>query len=233
MKMLTTAATIAAVLVSAGTAMAVPVPRTSATVPPASTHRGQNASNQDLRVARRHIETAIDELARDATDYGGHREAAMDDLGLARQYLDQALDFRQSHGRASGTPRPGTPRSVPSVRPVTSAPVPSTMDREQSDETSSVDNGAAGNRAEDANNMVRGQRASNESLQDVRQHVEVAIDTLERDAHDYGGFKERALDRLQAARSELAAAVAFVHRPGVRNGGSGQRVSDAMHAMKR
>src|SRR5689334_2531361 len=108
MRMMTTAATIAAVLVSAGAAMATTaVPRTTANATPSATQRGQHASNQDILDARRHVERAIDTLGRDANDYGGHRESAVDDLGLARQYLKQAIQFeRDHHGNRGGNGSP-------------------------------------------------------------------------------------------------------------------------------
>lgn len=215
MKILTTAATLAAILVSAGTAMAHPAPGTT---PPPASHRSQMASNQNLRVARRHVERAIDRLQHDTEDYGGHREKAIDDLGLARQYLDQGLDYRASHGNTQGSNSVlpgGVGRPVP-VNPGTSA----------GNGTSSgngMSTGTGGNR----NEFERGQAASNQNLLEVRRQIEAAIDALNSDASDYGGFKERAIDRLQAARGEIEAALDFVHRSGVQNGGSGQHVSDA------
>src|SRR5690242_21934468 len=99
MKTLTTAAAIAAVLISAGAAMATPVvPRANGGAPPPSANRGPNGNEQNLQVARRDILRSIDSLSRDANDYGGHRETAMDDLGVARQFLEQAIQYRHSHG---------------------------------------------------------------------------------------------------------------------------------------
>src|SRR6266852_3455705 len=91
MKILTTAAAVAAVLVSAGASMAAPVvPSTNPNVP-STAYRSQHANSQDLKVARRHIERAIETLQRDANDYGGHRESAVDDLTVARQDLELAI----------------------------------------------------------------------------------------------------------------------------------------------
>ena len=222
MKMLMTAAAAAAVLVSTGAAMAaqVVVPGPTATMTPL--HRNQNQrnqfqSNQNLRVARRHIETAIDELHRDPADYGGHKEKAVDDLGVARQYLDQGLAFQRNHGRVNGTPVPTTGGMVP--RPVNAG------DNENGEAPGSNDNAENGENG--GGDRILGQRAANENIADVRSHVEAAIDALSRDTWDYGGFKERAMDKLQAARQELEAALDFVHNPGVRNGGSGRGVSDS------
>ena len=104
MKMLTTAAALAAVLVSAGAAMAVPVPGAKPTAPPTNTHRGQYASNADLRTARRHIELAIDRLQHDVEDYGGHREKAVEDLGKAIHQLEKALEYSKEKNQNKNQP---------------------------------------------------------------------------------------------------------------------------------
>ena len=74
---------------------------------------------------------------------------------------------------------------------------------------------------------IRNQRGSTENIMNVRRHVEAAIDSLQRDRSDYGGFKERAIDKLQQARQQLEAAVDFVRNPNVRNGGTGEGASNA------
>jgi len=208
MKMMVTAATLAAFVVSAGAAMAMPVSPRPVTSPPSQVQkRNQQQSNENLRVARRHIESAIDGLQHDASDYCGHKEAARDDLGVARQFLDQALDFRAQHnGQRKGHPVPVTMTNtavnpVPVVRPNTS-------------------NG-------NGDTDIRNQRGSTENIMNVRSHVEAAIDSLQRDRSDYGGFKERAIDKLQQARQQLEAAVDFVRNPNVRNGGTGEGASNA------
>jgi hypothetical protein len=220
MKMLTTAATLAAILVSAGVAMAAPVPGSNVPVTTPG-HRNQSVSNENLRTARRHIERAIDRLQHDTEDYGGHRETAIDDLGIARQFLDQGLAFRGSRGSGNGTPIPiDNPGKIPGSNvPVTTPgghPIP-------------IDNPGTipGGQHQTGNEFERGQAASNANLTAVRTHIEAAIDALNRDSSDYGGYKERAIDRLQQARSEIDAALDFVHRSGVQNGGPGQHVSDA------
>lgn len=214
MKMMVTAATLAAVVVSAGAAMAMPVtPRPVVASPtPTQARRNQQQSNENLRVARRHVEAAIDGLQHDASDYGGHKEAARDDLGVARQFLDQALDFRANRRerRENGSPVPA-PVVNPAVNPV---PVPN------------VGNGnGEENRSGDAD--IRNQRASTENIMNVRSHIDAAIDALNADRSDYGGFKERAIDKLQQARQQLEAAIDFIRNPGVRNGGTGEGTSNA------
>ena len=213
MKMMVTAATLAAIVVSAGTAMAMPVaPRPVASQPPQVQKRNQQQSNQNIRLARRHIELAIDGLQRDASDYGGHTEAARDDLGVARQFLEQALGARGGRnggGNGGGTPVPVTIDNT-AVNPVPVVP-------------SNGGNGGNGN----GGNDLRNQRGSTENIMDVRRHVEAAIDALNQDRTDYGGYKARAIEKLQQARQELDAAIDFIHNPGVRNGGTGEGVSNA------
>ena len=229
MKMMATAATLAAIVVSAGTAMAVPVavPRTSTTTPPNVTRRNQQSSNENLRIARQHVESAIDGLQHDASDYGGHKEAARDDLGVARQFLEQALQFRGQHnGNRNGGNVPNvTPNATPN-----GVFVPSTAGSGNPNDNENAENGSDNENAENGNNGggdLRNQRGSTQNLMNVRAHVDAAIDALNRDRSDYGGFKERAIDKLQQARQELEAGIDFIRNPQVRNGGTGEGVSNA------
>jgi len=242
MKMLTVAAALAAVLVSTGAAYSRPASTAPATSQPQSTtqgeRRGQFASNRDIREAHQHVDRAIDRLQHDAEDYGGHRVAAVEDLQQANQALDQALSFVHNNrnrngngnGQVSGLPIPGNPSGQPVGRPVSpsgttggSGPV---IGRPLPPGTTGTTSGTAKSTV-GTNEFERGQVGSNENLENTRREVEAAIDSLNRDASDYGGFKAQAIDRLQAARSELDAALDFVHQRGVQNGGGGQRVSDA------
>lgn len=217
MKLMAIAATLAAIVVSAGTAMAVPVavPRTSTTTPPNVTRRNQQSSNENLRIARQHVEAAIDGLQHDASDYGGHKEAARDDLGVARQFLEQALDHRSQHnGNRNGG------GNVPNVTP---GATPNGVFVPSGAGNGSGNENGGGNGGGD----LRNQRGSTENLMNVRSHVEAAIDALNSDRSDYGGYKERAIDKLQQARQELEAGIDFIRNPNVRNGGTGEGVSNA------
>lgn len=78
---------------------------------------------------------------------------------------------------------------------------------------------------ESKNEFERNQAQSNRNLLDVRKHVERALDHLQRDSHDYGGYRAKAVERLAAADREILAAIAF-WKSSV-NGGQGQRASDA------
>jgi len=68
-----------------------------------------------------------------------------------------------------------------------------------------------GFRPEDADlaAFVRGQAASNESIEVAKRYVERSIDMLQNDSPDYGGYRVKAIDALQSARKELAAALEF------------------------
>lgn len=244
MKMMTTAATIAAVLVSAGAAMAAPVvPSTNPNVP-STAHNGQHTSDQGLKVARRHIVRAIQSLQNDTNDYGGHRVNAIDDLNVARQDLEQAMNGGNRNGRPipidnrNGSGNTGNPGGNRNGHPIpidnpngsgnTGTPIP--IDNPNGSGNTGGDNendGDSDDNNQNGHNHTRGQFGSNEDLGDVRQHIQTAIDALNSDGRNNGGFEARAIDRLQAARTQIDDALQFVHRPGVQNGGSGQRVSDA------
>ncbi len=59
--------------------------------------RGDNGSDQSLRVARRRLETLIDQMQRDRRDYDGHRVKAVEDLQMARGEIDAALQYDNHH----------------------------------------------------------------------------------------------------------------------------------------
>ena len=50
---------------------------------------------------------------------------------------------------------------------------------------------------------ARGEWGSNHSIAHVRQRLERVIDNLQRDQHDYGGHRVKALELCQQARAEL------------------------------
>ena len=55
--------------------------------------------------------------------------------------------------------------------------------------------------------FMRNQFASNENIEFVRRYVERAIDMLQHDAHDYNGYRLKAIADLQAARQQLLLAL--------------------------
>ena len=60
-------------------------------------HRGERGSDTDIRHVFRRLETVIDDLQRDAHDYCGHREQAIDFLQRARDQLEAGLACDQQH----------------------------------------------------------------------------------------------------------------------------------------
>jgi hypothetical protein len=60
--------------------------------------RGGRGSDRNLRTEIRRLEQVIDMLQRDQRDYGGHRVQAIQDLQQARQQLEDALEYDNTHG---------------------------------------------------------------------------------------------------------------------------------------
>ena len=62
----------------------------------------------------------------------------------------------------------------------------------------------------------RGGQGSDRNLRNERRRLEVVIDALQRDRHDYGGHREQAVDLLQRARQQLDEALEYdrTHGPG-------------------
>jgi hypothetical protein len=58
-------------------------------------------------------------------------------------------------------------------------------------------------------NWERNQGKSNRNILFTRRYVEKAIDMLQHDRHDYGGYRVKAVRDLQAARAQLLAAIRF------------------------
>ena len=58
----------------------------------------------------------------------------------------------------------------------------------------------------DNRHWERNQRRSDRNITRVRTHLEHVIDELQHDQRDYDGHREKALDLLQRARTELLAA---------------------------
>jgi hypothetical protein len=140
---------------------------------------GQHVSDANLQYVSEHIQTAIARLEQDRKDYGGHRVAAINDLQNARGFINSAMAYDKAHGDRS-SPMPNAPITAPNGLP---AGLPTMVPAPQG--------------------------ASHQSLVDARRHIETSIDALNRDAHDYGGYRVKAIDALQAARSQLLQALNF------------------------
>ena len=61
----------------------------------------------------------------------------------------------------------------------------------------------------DARNWERDQSNSNQNLVLVRRDVEHAMDMLQNDRHDYGGYRAKAVQELGQARADLLAALRY------------------------
>src|SRR5580704_13081630 len=97
---LTAALGVAAMAATALAATAAPVPAVPATMVPRPRPagvRGEYWSNRNITRVRVKLEHVIDELQRDARDYGGHREKALDLLRRARTELLAAEQYDRSH----------------------------------------------------------------------------------------------------------------------------------------
>lgn len=147
------------------------------------------ASDQNLRYTRAYIERALDMLSHDQSDYGGHRVAAINDLGTAKTDLTSALQF-------DNNPEDKV--------------VPTTVRPEDTDIAT----------------FVRGQAASNENIAHARTIVERSITMLQQDAHDYGGFRVKAIAALGAARDQLTDALQYAAAHGNGGGVMGGGASD-------
>ncbi len=165
---LATAAGLAAVLATAGAAVA----------------DTNSSSDQNLRYTRAYVERAYDALSHDQSDYGGHRVAAMNDINDARNDLTAALRYDKNPDDAA-LPKDVRPQDA------------------------------------DVADFVRGQGASNRNVDNVKTVVERAIDMLQHDAADYGGYRVKAIAALQAAHEQLADAIAYRDAHGGAGGGQG------------
>ncbi|HXW77802.1 MAG TPA: hypothetical protein VEJ20_10355 [Candidatus Eremiobacteraceae bacterium] len=240
MKLLTAAACIAAVLVSAATS--------------AMAKETQHESNQNLRAVSNHIEHAIDALQSDVHDYGGHRAKAVTDLQTARTDIASALDYWRSHGAPP----------VPEVQ--VSPTFPPTLTQAESNENLRVvrnhietaveelqgdrwDYGGYKEQAIQALQSARdeidqalqywyqtvhgGTMASDANLNYVDGHIQAAITSLQGDRHDYGGHRSAALGDLQTANTDIQDALSWQHSHADSGGGPGgaPAAPGAMSAM--
>jgi len=205
------------------------IPHALATFPPASV---QAASNENLRSVSIHVESAIDALQGDATDYGDYKAKAIQALDSARTNLKLALQYWQqtTHGSA-GPASDSNLRFVEAnvlaainrlqqdahdygghrVAAITDmkqgdAAIATALSYDRSHEGSGT-MGTQGRSIPGLPNVTQAQ--SNDSLADTRHYLEAAIDALTRDNHDYNGNRVRAIGSLQAARSQLLAALQY------------------------
>ena len=198
--------------------------------------RGQRASNENIDDVKAIVERSIAMLQTDAHDYGGFRVKAIAALQAARDQLADAISFRNaqsgghessgnesdenlrftrayldhavdmlSHDKADyGGHRVAAMNDINVARDDLTAAL--RFDKNPQDAVKPTDFRPEDN---DIATFVRGQRASNENVEDVKTIVERSIAMLQNDAHDYGGFRAKAIGSLESARDQLADAISF------------------------
>ena len=198
----------------------------------ASFVRGQAASNENIRNSKAVVERSIDMLQHDAADYGGFRVKAIASLEAARDQLAAALAYVNAHPNGSMN---GSDDNVRFTRLYVDRSIDmlqhdqhdyaghrvaaiTDLQRAQADLMSALrvdankEDAVLPTRAmqgdEDLENFfTRNQFNSNENIEFVRRQVERSIDLLQKDHHDFGGFRVKAIADLQAARQELLLAL--------------------------
>ena len=121
--------------------------------------------------------------------------ASDQNLRYTRAYVERAYDMLSHDQSAYGGHRVAAMNDLTMARnDLTQA-----LHFDRNPEDASI---PAGVRPEDTDlvNFVRGQHASNQNLAFVRSYLDHAIDMLQRDAHDYGGFRLKAIASLSDAR---------------------------------
>ncbi|MBC5825206.1 MAG: hypothetical protein GIX02_10355 [Candidatus Eremiobacteraeota bacterium] len=198
----------------------------------------QNASNETIESSRGYIEKAIDMLQGDAGDYGGYRLKAIADLRRARADLVAALQYAQQHPDRDRGVQPdanmGSDRNIQMTRGY----LERAIDMLNSDQRDYAGHRAAAVRdlgearvalqqalrvdmkavgappsvPDIDRSGLRKQSASNENLELVNRYAQKALSMLQGDAHDYGGYRAKAIGDLQRARAELNAALQYVNQ---------------------
>ncbi|HLJ82788.1 MAG TPA: hypothetical protein VKT51_01265 [Candidatus Eremiobacteraceae bacterium] len=184
--------------------------------------RSQQGSNNNLTYVRAYLERAIDMMQRDNTDYGGYRVKAIADTQAARDQIVAALSTYSHESDRSDD-------NIRFVRGYIARGV-AMLNRDQPDynghRTAAINDMNAADadllaaiRADRADESVPavadlarpamiGQNASDNNIRYVRAYVEKAIDMLNRDQHDYSGYRVKAIENLHDARQQLLAALA-------------------------
>ena len=201
----------------------------------ASFVRGQSASNENIEHTRTIVERSISMLEQDAHDYGGFRVKAVGALSAARDQLTAALAFVR--GNTGGGMGGGSDDNLRFSRLYLNRAVDmlqhddhdyaghrvaaiTDIQRAQADLASALEHDSDRDRDavlptraapgdEDLDSFfTRGQFKSDQNISYVSRYVERAMDMLQKDQHDYAGFRAKAVSDLVAARQELSAALA-------------------------
>lgn len=203
------------VLIAAGFIAAVCAPAVALANP--------NWSDENIAATRGYIAQSMNMLQHDDRDYGGHREAAIDDLQGVQSNLTSALLYDRNHERAAD---PGVimPRSMESwVR----QQGPSNENIEAVDnylqqavsmlQQDQRDYGGFRVRAIQGLEQARGQlraaigyfnqhpldSGSDRNMQYARWYIERGIDQLQNDQRDYSGHRVDAINDMQQARTDI------------------------------
>ncbi|HEV3153800.1 MAG TPA: hypothetical protein VGZ02_08360 [Candidatus Baltobacteraceae bacterium] len=192
--------------------------------------RNQGQSNENLEAVDGYLQSAVSMLQQDQHDYGGWRVRAIAGLEQARGQIREALAYENQNGPAdSGSDRNmryarwfierGIDQLQNDQHDYSGHRVDAMNDMQQArqdilqglhaDESDPRFSAIAPpNGVNGAQIMMRGQNGSNENLEYVRGMVSRAIRMLDRDAHDYDGYRVRAIGALGQARQQLNAALA-------------------------
>jgi len=198
--------------------------------------RGQFASNENIEHTRTIVERSITMLQQDAHDYGGYRVKAIAALGAARDQLTDALQYFSAHGNGGSMGGGASDDNLRYSRLYLDRAVDmlqhdahdyhghraaAVMDIQhaQADLTSALGHdtdrdrdsvlpahAAPGDEDLEAY-YVRHQFNSDQNISYVSRYVERAIDMLQKDQHDYAGFRAKAVQELVAARQQLSLAL--------------------------
>jgi hypothetical protein len=209
---------------------AAPVPNTPIESAAGAEGGSMKASNERIEDARAMLDGVIANLQHDAHDYGGYRVKAIADVQAARASLTDAL-------RDANAGNPGAGRSDHSLSATMSLVERSidTLQRARMDydghraaaigflNEARIDLAAAlqfDNSKEYKGQPVgspspqkpggtddSSQAASDSRIRAAQNMVATAIDNLQKDNHDYGGNRVKAIEDLQKAASELARAL--------------------------
>jgi protein-tyrosine-phosphatase len=194
----------------------------------AAFERSQNGSDRNLIYVRTYLERAIDMLKRDRPDYGGYRvkaiadlESARDQIGIAlrqdtrtenpgqgsdsnirytRAYIQRGINMLQHDQRDYGGHRAAAVTAMQNA----DADLLAALRVDHASETVPTVNALALPAG-----WVRGQHASNQNIAYARVYVEHAMDMLQKDQHDYNGYRAKAVQQLAIARAQLLDALQY------------------------
>jgi len=214
---------------------AVPTALRPADTDIAAFERGQFASNENIEHTRTIVERSITMLQQDAHDYGGFRVKAIGALSAARDQLTDALQYFSAHGNGGSMggasddnlrfSRLYLDRSVDmlqhdahdyhghraaAVMDIQHAQADLTSalahDTDRDRDTVLPSHAAPGDEDLEAY-YVRHQFSSDQNISYVSRYIERAIDMLQKDQHDYSGFRAKAVQELVGARQQLSLAL--------------------------